>query len=77
MAMHTLPKLRPLESPLNYPDCLERITQVAINRANFEIHQNRLFNMVIDGDVLICNPIFPDIESTKDAFKLIRECYGN
>ena len=65
MALYILPKLKPLETPIDYPKCLDRIVEAAMNRANFEVHQHTMIRMFIDsGHILRCDPVLP-----KDFFK--------
>ncbi len=47
--MRPLQELPELETPLNYPECLDRIVQAAENRAIFEIAQDKLGMLIIEN----------------------------
>lgn len=45
LMLQTPEKLSELKNPLDFPKCLDRITQVAVNRAIFEIYQYKIYDM--------------------------------
>ena len=62
MALFQMRRLEPLKTPLDYPKCLDRIVEAAVNRAEYEIGMNQFFYLygktvpypssinIIDGD---------------------------